>query len=123
MPHLPPPHAKPGATLDAAQLELRKAAHLAIAAVTDDIDKFRFNRAVARIYELSNSISGFNASGAEAAGVRREALEILVQLIAPMMPHLAEQCWASLGHTTMLVHTGWPKADPEYSPAKPWLLI
>jgi len=112
LPDLPAPGTEPGATLDGANLELRKSAHLAIAAVTDDIDKFRFNRAVARIYELSNSISGFSASGTDAANVRREALEILVQLIAPMMPHLAEQCWAALGHTVMLVHTAWPKADP-----------
>ncbi len=91
-------------------LELRRATHRAITAVTEDLEALRFNRAVARIYELTNALSGADASTPGA--VRREALEALVLLMAPMMPHLAETCWSALGHKTMVVDTAWPKADP-----------
>src|SRR3569833_1465018 len=88
-----------------ASLELRQATHKAIKAVTDDLAHLRFNRAVAQIYTLANAIQ--HSPTADAA-VRREALEAIVLLIGPMMPHLAETCWESLGHTTMLVDTPWP---------------
>ena len=112
---LPPPGAPTqvgGA--ESAGLELRRAAHKAIQAVTEDIEQFRFNRAVARIYELSNAISRAAADGARggAGPVLRECLEILVRLIGPMMPHLAEELWQRLGHEEMLVDQPWPEADP-----------
>ena len=93
------------------EIALRRAAHRAIATVTADLDNLRFNRAVAEIYTLANAISG--ADAAVAGSVRREALETLVLLSGPMMPHLAETCWQELGHTNMVVDTPWPKADPE----------
>jgi len=86
-------------------LELRRATHRAIAAVTDDLANLRFNRAVAQIYTLANAIQ----QGADGA-VRREALEAMVLMIGPMMPHLAETCWEELGHKTLLVDTPWPTA-------------
>ena len=102
------------ATIDGvsgAALELRRATHRAIAAVTEDLEYLRFNRAVAQIYTFMNAIGGADAS--VAASIRREALEALVLLIAPMMPHLAESCWHALGHDTLVVDALWPKADPE----------
>jgi len=104
--NLPPPGTAPG-EVDDASLELRRATHRAIAAVTEDLENLRFNRAVAQIYTLANAIGSANASGP----VRREALETLVKLIGPMMPHLAESCWQALGHESLIVETGWPKAD------------
>jgi leucyl-tRNA synthetase len=97
-------------TADAA-LELRRAAHRAIAAITEDLEQLRFNRAVAQIYTLANAIGGADPS--QLGAVRREALETLVRLIAPMMPHLAESCWRALGHDTLMVDEPWPKADPD----------
>jgi leucyl-tRNA synthetase len=97
----------PGAKAEGAS-ELRRATHRAIAAVTDDLDNLRFNRAVAQIYALANAIG--NEAGADGAA-RREALEALVLMCAPMMPHLAESCWQALGHSTLVVDTDWPKAD------------
>jgi leucyl-tRNA synthetase len=91
---------------------LRRATHKAIAAVTEDIERFHFNRAVARIYELANAISEYKGTDPADAGARREAFETLVRLIGPMMPHLAEEMWAKLGHTTLLAETAWPEADP-----------
>jgi leucyl-tRNA synthetase len=106
---LPPPGTAAGEAQGAA-LELRRAAHRAIAAVTEDLDALRFNRAVAQIYTLANAIGGADA-GIDGA-VRREALETLALLIGPMMPHLAETCWEALGHTSLLAQTPWPQADP-----------
>ena len=111
---LPAGHSAPPIAIGAASLAMRKATHTAIAAVTEDIERFHFNRAVARIYELSNSINGFiNQTKADdgAGFALREALESMILLLGPMMPHLAEECWAALGHSTMLVHESWPLAD------------
>jgi leucyl-tRNA synthetase len=94
-----------------AALELRRAAHRAIASVMEDLEALRFNRAVARVYELANAIS---AAPQEVNGaVRREALEVMTRLIAPMMPHLAESCWEALGHTTLVIDERWPVADSD----------
>jgi leucyl-tRNA synthetase len=100
---LPPPGTKAQGTSD-----LRRATHKAIAAVTDDLENLRFNRAVAQIYALSNAIG---AAEKEDGAVRREALEALVVMIGPMMPHLAESAWAALGNKTLIVESQWPKAD------------
>jgi leucyl-tRNA synthetase len=102
--NLPPPGAIIG-DVEGAGLQLRQATHRAIAAVTDDLADLRFNRAVAQLYSLANAIQAAEtASGA----VRREALEAIVLMIGPMMPHLAETCWEALGHDTMIVETPWP---------------
>jgi leucyl-tRNA synthetase len=105
---LPPAGAKPPAESSGADLELRRATHRAIAAVTDDLNGLRFNRAVAQIYTLSNALS---AAGVVDGAVKREALEALVLLIGPMMPHLAESCWEALGHSTLVANAHWPVAD------------
>jgi leucyl-tRNA synthetase len=91
---------------------LRQVAHRTTAAVTEDLEKFRFNKAVARMYEFVNVLADYKATGADEQWALREALETLVLLINPMVPHLAEECWQVLGHTTLVVHTAWPKADP-----------
>jgi leucyl-tRNA synthetase len=105
---LPPPGTPVGAVAGAS-FALRQASHRAIAAVTDDLDNLRFNRAVAQIYTLANTLQ---LSAECDAAARREALETLVLLVGPMMPHLAETCWEALGHKTMLVDVAWPEADP-----------
>jgi leucyl-tRNA synthetase len=100
------PGTKPG-NVEGASLELRRATHKAIAAVTDDLENLRFNRAVAQIYTLAGAIT----DGVDPAA-KRETLEALTILCGPMMPHLAESCWECLGHKTLLVDAPWPKADP-----------
>jgi leucyl-tRNA synthetase len=107
---LPAPGSVPG-KVEGAALDLRRATHKAIAAVTDDLENLRFNRAVAQIYTLAGAIG--NADAAIDGAVKREALETLVLLSGPMMPHLAESCWDVLGHKTLLVETPWPKAIAE----------
>ncbi len=88
--------------------DLRRTTHKVIAAVTDDLENLRFNRAIARIYELSNALQAGLAAKDPSL---REAAEAMVLLSAPMMPHLAEECWNVLGHTTTVVNTPWPKAE------------
>ncbi len=105
---LPPPGTPIPAKLATADQELRRVTHQTVALVTDDLDKFRFNRAVARIRELTNAIE---AAPDAAAAVVREALEAAVRLIGPMMPHLAEALWNALGHQRLLADEPWPKAD------------
>jgi len=105
---------------------LRKAAHQALAKVTDDIEKLHFNVCVAHIYEFANTlgaaIGDIGADGGKngASGpaitpdfrwAMNEAVNILVQLFAPMMPHLAEECWAALGHDTLAAQAPWPQVE------------
>ncbi|MDH3231121.1 MAG: leucine--tRNA ligase [Alphaproteobacteria bacterium] len=85
--------------------------HKTIAGVTDDLDTFRFNRAVARIRELTNLLGEIVGDADDLAWVRRAGLETAVQLAGPMMPHLAEELWQQLGHKTPLADTAWPVAD------------
>jgi leucyl-tRNA synthetase len=94
---------------DEASKNLRQATHKAIAAVTDHLEHLRFNSAVAQLYMLSNTIGGADKANPAA---RREALEALVLLSAPMMPHLAESCWQALGHEKLVAESAWPKHDP-----------
>jgi leucyl-tRNA synthetase len=108
--------AKPAAFSPEA-LAIRRAAHGALAKVEDDIEKLRFNVSIATIYELGNTL-GAAVGAVETAAVAEdlrfafaEAGDILVQLFAPMMPHLAEECWAVLGHTTPVSATAWPECD------------
>ncbi|MDE0924328.1 leucine--tRNA ligase [Aurantimonas coralicida] len=102
---------------DEAVLTIRRAAHRAAAGVADDIERLGFNKAVARIYELVNtlaaSVSGVTTDSDRALkAAAREALTILVRLIAPMMPHLAEECWTTLGMEGLAAAAPWPDVDP-----------
>ena len=97
--------------MDDAATALRKVTHKTIKSATDDIEGFRFNKAVARLYELTNAIASFKGNGAASDWALREALETLAKLMAPMTPHLAEECWATLGQDVILAETAWPVAD------------
>jgi leucyl-tRNA synthetase len=114
----PPPGGANGgsampASLAPALVALRRQTHKTVASVTDDLDKFRFNRAVARIRELTNALEDMPAAEPGAGAVLREGLEAATRLIGPMMPHLAEEMWQELGHTTLLADQPWPTADPD----------
>ena len=99
-------------------LALRKAAHRALAQVSKDIERLHFNVCVAHIYEFVNafqaSLGGLEAEPtADYRWVVREAVDILVRLFHPIMPHLAEQCWAALGHKTLVSSETWPQLEAE----------
>jgi leucyl-tRNA synthetase len=110
------PAPKPGEAAPAMEPDayaLRQLAHRAIQSVTDDIENFRFNVAVARGYELVNAIAKLKGQDAGAVFARGEALRILAQLISPFMPHLAEECWERLGFAGFVATAPWPVADAE----------
>lgn len=100
------------ASFSANATELRRATHKTIDGVAKDIEAFHMNKAVARLRELSNTISSFKANDDGDKFALREAIESFTQMINPMMPHLAEELWEHLGHKTPLTKTSWPKADP-----------
>ena len=100
-----------------AALALRRATHRTIAGVTEALESFGFNVAVARLHEFVNAISEADkarlagAEGLEA--VLREAMEVFAVLVGPMMPHLAEEIAEQLGSEAGLVaERAWPVADP-----------
>ncbi len=104
-----------GIIADPEVLALRKVIHRASAQVAEEIEGLRFNRAVAQIYELTNALAKFVAAGtatASRAAVVREGVIVLVQLVAPMMPHLAESAWSALGQPGMAIDAPWPESDP-----------
>lgn len=106
------------ATLSAEATDLRRAAHKAIGAVGQSIEALRFNVAVAQIYEFTNVLSAQTAkchgsakTSEDVAWALREAGELFVQMIGPMMPHLGEECWARLGYNTLLANQPWPAVE------------
>jgi leucyl-tRNA synthetase len=91
-------------------ISLRKLTHKTIHAVTNDIEQFHFNKAVARIRELTNFIEKLVPDAPNPD--LREAITAVIHLIAPFLPHIAEQLWSELGHTDLIATRPWPKADP-----------
>jgi leucyl-tRNA synthetase len=108
----------PAGETPAADVEaIRKLIHRAVHAVGENIEGLRFNSAVAQIYELSNGLAKFAvaleaAPAANGVGALTEGVGKLVQLVAPMMPHLAETCWVALGKSGMVADAAWPEVDP-----------
>ncbi|WP_343561272.1 leucine--tRNA ligase [Kiloniella sp. b19] len=108
---LPAKEASAPAEFSEAATALRRTLHKSIAGMTENVESFRFNAAVAKIYELTNSVSQFKPQSDADQWALRESLEILVRLCGPMMPHITEELWQQLGNTTLLVDTSWPEAD------------
>jgi leucyl-tRNA synthetase len=98
-------------------MDIRKAVHMSLIRVEDDLERLRFNRAVAQVHDLANKLSAAIGSIGDpniAPDVRaafREAADIIVLMVAPMMPHLAEECWAFTGHANLAAEQAWPAAD------------
>ncbi|NCY25845.1 MAG: leucine--tRNA ligase, partial [Alphaproteobacteria bacterium] len=102
------------ASIDDAQLlSLRKATHKTIAAITDDIEKFHFNKCIARIRELTNLLGDAKSDTPQSAAVFYEAISAALHLMCPFLPHLAEELWAELGGADLLSARPWPKADAQ----------
>ena len=97
---------------DTAVLTVERQIHRAIATVGDDIEKFRFNSVVARIREMTNAIATLDRKLDGADAVYRFGVLSVAQLINPLMPHLAEEIWQSLGQTTILAKAPWPTFNP-----------
>jgi leucyl-tRNA synthetase len=92
-----------------ADLALRRETHKAIKAVTEGVEGFRFNSAIAKLYGFLSTLRAHSSAGGAA---RREALSAFARLIAPFTPHLAEECWSALGEHGMVLDAPWPQCDP-----------
>jgi leucyl-tRNA synthetase len=95
------------AATEGEDLDLKRKLNKTIAAVAEAIDGLAFNKAVAQLYELVSAIEK-----AKPSATRAEAVRNLILLIAPMAPHLAEECWAVLGQAGMIADAEWPSFDP-----------
>jgi leucyl-tRNA synthetase len=109
--------ARPGEHPQAAS-EIRRDTHKTLDKVTRAIEDLRFNTAVAFIYSQANSLemavreaAGRGGATAGEQAALREAGDMLVIMFAPMMPHLAEECWAALGHKSLVAEAPWPALD------------
>ncbi|MBR1945986.1 MAG: class I tRNA ligase family protein, partial [Alphaproteobacteria bacterium] len=97
--------------LSAAADKLVRLAHKTVALVTEDLDKLRFNVALARMRELTNAIGELKIADDGDKYAYRFAFETLVRLMSPVAPHIAEEMWHNLGHDTLLTAEKWPEAD------------
>jgi leucyl-tRNA synthetase len=108
----------PVAATDGDALQISKVAHRTVKLVGEDLERLGFNKAVARLYELVNLLAGplQKIAAGEADGMLtgacRQATEMLLSMIAPMMPHLAEECWKALDGKDLIAHRPWPQFDP-----------
>ena len=92
---------------DGADKALDRKLHQTIDGVAKDIEALSFNKAVAKIYELTNAVEKAKPSASRSAAIRALAL-----LVAPMTPHLAEEAWADMGEEGLIAEAGWPAVDP-----------
>ena len=97
-----------------AVLELHRLLHKTIHHVTQDIEAFHFNKAVARLRELTNALEKLEGKNAEARTVARSVIEAVLHLFQPMIPHVCEELWEMLGNTDLLCGRPWPVADAAY---------
>jgi leucyl-tRNA synthetase len=101
------------ALLDAAQRDLRRQVHEALVKVTNDIGRRRtFNTAIAAVMELLNAMARFDDRSPQGRAVMQEALETVVIVLSPVVPHACHALWSALGHATAVVDERWPEADP-----------
>ncbi|MFT6670100.1 MAG: leucyl-tRNA synthetase [Afipia broomeae] len=99
-------------------MALRRIAHRTLADVSTAIERLRFNTAIAKLYTFVGALGDVVDGPAKSlqtdpavAAAAREAFDILVRLISPMMPHLAEQCWQALGHQELVSEANWPETE------------
>jgi len=98
--------------LNESQKDLRRKTHETIRKISDDIGRRNmFNTAVAASMELLNAINRFEDGSEQGRGVEREALEAVVLMLSPIVPHICHALWNHLGHATALIDQSWPAAD------------
>jgi leucyl-tRNA synthetase len=101
-------------SLDARQRDIRRQVHETLAKVTVDIGRRRhFNTAIAAVMELLNSLARFDDRSPQGRAVLQEALEYVVLMLAPIVPHACHRLWHELGHRDAVVDARWPAVDPD----------
>ncbi|MBW1917093.1 MAG: leucine--tRNA ligase [Deltaproteobacteria bacterium] len=125
------PYCGSGAELPPGLKDLRRKVHQTIHKVTVDIEsRFHFNTAIAAMMELVNELylardhQEMNLeAGPLAAPVWREAIDSLLLMLSPMVPHFAEELWEALGHSIPILLASWPQAQPEALAAETRLVV
>jgi leucyl-tRNA synthetase len=98
--------------LDEGQKDLRRKTHQTIAKISDDFGRrSSFNTAVAAAMELLNAINRFDDKSDAGRAVEHEALEAVVLMLSPIVPHISHALWQELGHKTPLIDQAWPEVD------------
>ncbi len=98
--------------LDERQKELRRRVHDTVAKVSDDVGRrYTFNTAIAATMELVNALNRYEAHDDADHLLVQEALELIVLMLAPIVPHLAHALWQQLGHTDPVIDAAWPVVD------------
>jgi leucyl-tRNA synthetase len=98
--------------LSNAQRDLRRAVHVTMQKVSDDIGRrYTFNTAIAAVMELMNAVAKFKVDDAQDRAVVYEALDAAVLMLAPIVPHICHELWRVLGHETPVVDERWPVFD------------
>ncbi len=95
-------------------IELRTITHRTIHSVTEDIERFHYNRYIAHMREFSNFLEDYSPNDPSELWALYEAFNTLACLLSPAVPHFAEALWAELGHPPFVITQPWPKADPTY---------
>jgi leucyl-tRNA synthetase len=99
-------------TLSAEERTLRRSVHKTIKKVTEDVEeRFHFNTAIAAVMELLNVLQDADQAVSHNGALMKEALESVVLLLAPFVPHITEELWRQMGHETPLSETAWPEYD------------
>ena len=106
-----------GSESDELERALRRATHVTIAGVSDDIEGFRFNTALAKLMELTNAIIRERDTGLAGSSAYAEAVDTLLLLLAPMAPHISEELWARRGKPYSIHQQAWPSYDPALAAA------
>ncbi|CAN5224543.1 leucine--tRNA ligase [soil metagenome] len=99
-------------TADEMERALRRATHVTIAAVSDDYADLHFNTAIAKLMELTNAIIRAREAGNADGAAYAEAVDTMLLLLAPLVPHIAEELWSRRGHEYSVHQQSWPVADP-----------
>ena len=95
-------------------LVFMKTIHQNLHAITQSIEKFQMNVSIARVFEIVNAISKFEINNEKDGIAVKEALLILIRVIEPMVPHLAEECWSLIGKGSSIANEPWPKVEAKY---------
>jgi leucyl-tRNA synthetase len=94
------------------QQAIRRQLHQTIQKVTDDLGRrYTFNTAIAANMELVNALSRFSDESESGKAIRQEALEAIVLMLSPIVPHICHQLWLDLGHQKAVVSESWPEVD------------
>jgi len=106
------------------QNKLRRKTHQTISKVTDDIGRrYTFNTAIAAVMELVNEVSAFNVDNELDRQVIKEAIESILLLLSPIVPHICHQLWLDINHDQPIIDARWPKFDSSLLKSETSLIV